>query len=151
MLVRLRPCAVGEATALITKCPKSLSFTAGQEESEYHFDSVLSPATSQRLVYGKIKPLVDFALEGGRASIISYGQVSHNYMSPLHFSHDKQCTGKKTFSFSHIQLFNLTNSCYTITEIKLCEAYLWHTILLQHSSQASLETHFRDRGMIELS
>lgn len=75
VLVRLRPCHVGQSTSLIPRSAKSLVLTGSQEEVEYHFDAVMSPATSQRLVFEKIEHLVGFAAEGGRASIISYGQV----------------------------------------------------------------------------
>ena len=85
IFVRLRPCSVGEATSLIPRCDKSLAFISGQESSEYHFDAVLPQGTSQRLVFERVCHLVDFAKQGKRAAIISYGQARLNNLNMIKF------------------------------------------------------------------
>ena len=107
VLVRLRPCAVGDLTSIVPRCPKSLAVIAGQEDCEYHFDAVLPQGTSQRLVFAKLTHLVKFAVDGGKASIISYGQASPLPPPPLFFL---QGTGLSFSSLHSGGRYNLHNS-----------------------------------------
>lgn len=56
--------------------PKVISVGNDQESGQLcHFNSIMDQDTTQVQAFAPVKPLVDFALNGGKCSVICYGST----------------------------------------------------------------------------